>query len=65
MIKKCDHLSVIVLNTPGIDHDIFYCEDCDCIIGTSDDFQDVPDVVSDEKIVWIRKPVESVVSNFS
>ena len=37
----------------------------DCIIGTSDDFQDVPDVLSDEKIIWIRKPVESIVSNFS
>ena len=65
MEKRCDHNSIIVLKTPGVDHEIFWCEDCDCILGTSDDFVELPEETQDEKIVWLRKPVESVISNIS
>lgn len=65
MCKKCEHSNVIILKTPGSDHEIFWCEDCDFIVGTSHDFATLEEPQNSEKIYWIKKPVESILTNIS
>ncbi|MGM0607949.1 MAG: hypothetical protein ACQESP_05995 [Candidatus Muiribacteriota bacterium] len=36
-----NHLNILVLKTPGKDHKIYWCEDCDKILGTSEDFSKI------------------------
>ncbi|MFW5782264.1 MAG: hypothetical protein ACOCWO_03115 [Candidatus Muiribacteriaceae bacterium] len=66
MHSHCSHSNITVLTTPGIDHEIFLCEDCFHIIGTSDDFiqQDITEEDFD-KVCYIRKPIENVLMNIS
>ncbi|MFA5480670.1 MAG: hypothetical protein WC337_11660 [Candidatus Muiribacteriota bacterium] len=72
MCKDGNHESIIILTTPGNEHQIYWCEKCDVIIGTSEDFSDVNEGiesnfdVEDEKnpssqIYYLHKPIKAVI----
>ena len=64
MCKRGNHDSIIVLETPGVDHKIYWCEKCDIIIGTSEDFQPIenPEEVASVENTWfIRKPLKNII----
>ncbi len=65
MCKRGNHDSIIILETPGVDHKIYWCEKCDIIVGTSEDFEelDTPVKKESESTWFIRKPLKSILPN--